>query len=240
MSAADLVDSVEGDVEAVASLVFDHGDFNRALAHKHRFHTAVNPYPVLEMHDVVARLERGQTLESGARRVAPRSPKATLAAKDLMVGEDPVSGEVTAPRRNDESAVENSDRESGRRDTVVVQKLVETLGLTSVVAEDCRRDSVGDDLLQTLHVAQNLFGLPEREYYPRIITREIDRSVCAESLERGVRRLEQLVAAWGVFPASPGEVDVVLCLRPGSLHLRLHVSSTWDHEQSVRRKKRAN
>ena len=56
--ALELVDAVERNVEPVAALVLDDRDLDRALAHEDRLDAAIDPDAVLEMHDVVARLER--------------------------------------------------------------------------------------------------------------------------------------------------------------------------------------
>ena len=64
--ALDLVEPVERHVQPVTAFVFDHRDLDRALAHEDLLDAAVDPDAVLEMHDVVAGLERGDRLERDA------------------------------------------------------------------------------------------------------------------------------------------------------------------------------
>ena len=84
----DLVDAVEGHVEAVATFVLDDRDLDGALADEDRLQSAVDADAVLEMHDEVAGLERGNGLERRAGCITPRAAKAALPTKDLVVGED--------------------------------------------------------------------------------------------------------------------------------------------------------
>ena len=101
----DLIDAIEGHVESITPLVLDHRDFDRALAHVNLLDAPVDAHAVLEVHHVVAGLERGKTLQSAARRVAPCTAKPALTAEDFVVGEYPIAREIRAPRRNDEAAV---------------------------------------------------------------------------------------------------------------------------------------
>src|SRR2546423_3379371 len=142
----DLVDAVERNVEPVAALVLDDGNFDRALAHEHLLDPAIDANAVLEMDDVVARLERCEALECAARRVSSRAAEASLTTEDLMVGENAITSEL-ATRWNHEAAVEDANRKIRGRDAIIVEKLVETLGLAGVVTEDNGGDPVGDDLL---------------------------------------------------------------------------------------------
>src|SRR5207247_2817029 len=176
---------------------------------------------------------RGKALECAARRVAPCTAKPALTAEDFVVGEHAIAGEISASRRNDEAAIENSDGQARRRNPIVIQQLVESLRLAGVIAEDDRRNSIGCDLLQALYVALNLFRLPERKCHLRIVVRQIDASQCVQRAHRGVGRLEQLVTARSVLSASPREINVVLSLGPGSLQLGPHVSSSRNDEQRV-------
>src|SRR5215212_369028 len=55
----DLIDSIQWNVQSRAALVFDHRGFNRALAHKDFFYTAIDADAVLEMNHIVAGCECG-------------------------------------------------------------------------------------------------------------------------------------------------------------------------------------
>src|SRR4051812_14321295 len=61
--ALDLVDAIERDIEAVAALVLDYGDFNRALLNEHLLDAAINTDAVLEMDDEISGLERRKRLD---------------------------------------------------------------------------------------------------------------------------------------------------------------------------------
>ena len=54
----ELVDAIQRHIEAVAALVLDHRDFDRALLDEDGLDPTIDPDAVLEMHDVVAALER--------------------------------------------------------------------------------------------------------------------------------------------------------------------------------------
>src|SRR6185369_159945 len=84
--ALELIDPVQGYVEAIASLVLDDGDLDRALPDEDRLDAAVDADAVLEMDDEVAWLE-GERVDAAAD-VATRAPDAPLAPEDLVVGED--------------------------------------------------------------------------------------------------------------------------------------------------------
>src|SRR5580765_541837 len=127
----DLIDAIERHVEAIAALVLDDRDFDCALADEHLLDPAIDTDTVLEMNDVVAWLERSEAFERAARRITTCPAKAPLAAKDFVVGENPISLEP-AVRWNDEAAIENTDRQASRRHAIIVQQLVEPLGLTGI------------------------------------------------------------------------------------------------------------
>src|SRR5439155_25516231 len=109
----------------VAPLVLPHLDLERAplRAHRNRLQAPVDPDPVLQVDDVVARLERARRRRRRRRAVAPRPPEAPGATEDLMIGEDPEPGE-------DEPAVQCADRE---RRAVAAEQLLEALQLSLVV-----------------------------------------------------------------------------------------------------------
>src|ERR1051325_5606832 len=127
--ALDLVDAVKRDVEPISSFVLNDRDFDGSFAHIHLLDTTVDTDTVLEVNDVIARLERGKTLQCGARRVPSRAAEASLAAKDLVVRQHAITGEIAVAGRNHESAIEHPDRQTRRRYPIVVQQLVEALGL---------------------------------------------------------------------------------------------------------------
>src|SRR5438105_4130772 len=235
----DLIDAIERDVEPIATLVLDDGDLDGALAHEHLLHTAVNPDAVLEMHHVISGLERGETLERTASGVASGATKSTFAAKDFVVGEDSIAGELRA-RRSDEASVENSNCQACGRDPIVVQQLVESLRLAGIITEYKRRDPVGDNLLEPLDVALDLFRLAERKHEGCIVSGQIDRSVGSQRPHGIVGGLEQLIATGGVLAAPPREVDMVLCFGPRPLELGLHVGAARNDEKSIGRKQRSD
>jgi hypothetical protein len=84
----DLIDSVERDVQPIATLVLDDRDFNRALADEDRLEAAVDANSVLEVDDEVAGFERGDRLERGTGRIAPCAAKPSLSTEDFMVCEN--------------------------------------------------------------------------------------------------------------------------------------------------------
>src|SRR2546423_8205748 len=161
--ALDLVDAVKRHVEAIAGFVLDDRDFDGALAYIDLLDAAIDTHTVLEVNYVIARLERSQTLECGTSRIPSRAAEASLAAEDLVIRKYAISGKISVTRRNDEPAVEDADHKARRRHPVVVQQFVESLGLTGVVAQNHRRDSVGDDLLQSLDVAADFFRTAKRK-----------------------------------------------------------------------------
>src|SRR3954451_4586903 len=81
--ALDLVNAVKRNVETVAAFVLDDRDLDCALAHEDLLHAAIDPDPVLEMNDIIARLERSETLECTPSHVASGAPEASLAAEDF-------------------------------------------------------------------------------------------------------------------------------------------------------------
>ncbi len=192
------------------------------------------------MHDVVARLESGQTLERSSRGVSAGTTKATFAPEDFVIGENAVAGERSSAGGNDEAAIQYANGKTGWRNPIIVQELIEPLGLTGVVAENRRRNSIRDDLLEPLHVALDLFGLPEWKKDLGVVAREVERAVLFQRAKSGFRSLEQLIAARCVFSPPSGKVDVVLGFRPGPFQLRLDVRPAGRDEDRIRRKERAN
>jgi hypothetical protein len=82
----DLVEAIQRDVQPVAALVFDHGDFHHALAHEDLLDAAVDPDAVLEVDDKVAGPEASDGFEGDAGAVATSAAQSTIAAEDLVVG----------------------------------------------------------------------------------------------------------------------------------------------------------
>ena len=101
--ALELIDAVQRHVEPIAALVLDDRDLDRALSDEDRLDAAIDPDAVLEVHDVVAVLERHRVERRGAADVAPRTTNATLAAEDLVIGENPQTGALPTRRRDAES-----------------------------------------------------------------------------------------------------------------------------------------
>ena len=80
--------------------------------HEDRLDAAIDADAVLEVHDVVAGLERERV--DAAADVAARAAHAPLAAEDLVVGEHAHAALVVAGRQ-DEAAAERADDERRRR-----------------------------------------------------------------------------------------------------------------------------
>src|SRR3954463_6614443 len=114
----DLIDAVERDVEAIAPLILDDGNFDRALAEENLLHAAIDSDAVLEMDDIISGLESGQACQGAAGRIPPRPAEAPLAAENLVIGEYAETRELVA-RRNDEPAIQDPDRQTRRRNPVV-------------------------------------------------------------------------------------------------------------------------
>ena len=111
----ELVDAIERHVEPIAALVLDDRDFDRALPDEDRLDAAIDADAVLEMHDVVAVLERHRVERRGAADVPARAANAPLAAEDLVIGENAKTGALAALRRNEKAAIEHADRQRRRR-----------------------------------------------------------------------------------------------------------------------------
>src|SRR5688500_189727 len=118
--------------------------------------------------------------------------------------------------------------------------LVQPLGLSGIVAEDGRRNSVGDNLLQLPEVALNRLGIEERKDDLRILPGQIEDSERLDRRESCFGILEKLFAAGGVLTTPARQVDVVLGFRPGAVDLRLEVRAERHDEQGVPRKKCAD
>ncbi|SRR5258706_13484751 len=135
----DLIDSIERHVESIAALIFDHRCFDSAFAEENLFDAAINPDSVLKMYDVIPGSERGETLDRSARRVSPCTTNSTLSPENLVVCENSQTL-VVVEWRNDESAIQHADRKRRIRWTTPLgEKLVQSLRLTGIVAEDDRR-----------------------------------------------------------------------------------------------------
>ena len=161
--ALDLIDAIERDVESVAAFVLDDRDLDGAFADEHLLHAAIDAHTMLEMNHVITWLERGEAFERATSHVATCAPEAPFTSEDFVIGKNPIAVEARATRRNHEAAIEDSNRKTGRRHVVVVEQLVESFRLSSVVAKYYGRDAVGDDLLEALDVASDFLGRAKRE-----------------------------------------------------------------------------
>src|SRR5689334_69394 len=110
----DLIDAIEWDVEAIAALILDDRHFDGALAHEHLLHSAIDADAMLEMNDVIAGLERGEALEGTASRVTPCASEPPFASEDFVIGKNAITLERFPTRRDDEAAIQHSDREGSR------------------------------------------------------------------------------------------------------------------------------
>jgi hypothetical protein len=236
----DLIDTIKRNVEAVATLVFDDRDLDRAFTDEHLLHSAIDPDAVLQVHDIISRLQRGETFERGSRCVSARPPESPLAPENLVIGENAKSRKLFAARRNEEASVENSDCEACWRYAIVVEQLVEALRLPGIVAENGGWDSIRDDELQSLDVALDRLRIAKGKNDLSGLAREIEPAEGFDRPERSFRRLEQLLPARGVFSAAAGEIDVVLCFRPGTIDFRPDVRAARNDEEGIAREKRAN
>ena len=149
----ELVQPVQRDVQAVPALVLDDRDLEGALADRNRLHAPVDPDAVLEVDDVVPRLERPRRGGGRCGPVASRPPQATRPAKDLVIRHHP-------QRRQHEPAVERAHDERGR---LGAQQLLEALQLAFVVAQDHGRWIGRHDAAQPLQIAVDRLGRRDRE-----------------------------------------------------------------------------
>ena len=161
-----------------------------------------------------------------------------------MVGEH-AQPALPVRRWKDVAATERTDDERrGRRFArILVEQLVEPLGLPFVVAEDDRRDLVAHDATQPLDVAVDRLGRPEREDEVRLLRCRVDEPHRAERGERrarGLGRLEQLLACIGILAAPAGEIDVVRRFIPRPLKLRDEMRARGIDEERVGREQRGD
>ena len=119
------------------------------------------------MHDIIARSKRGERLDRCAGRVFARAANAALTPEDFVIGENAQAFVLHSPRRDDEPAMQHSDRKlrSASR-PAFAKKLFQALCLSSVVAKDQRWNSVRHHLAEPLHVAEDRFRFGYREIEP--------------------------------------------------------------------------
>src|SRR5205823_9836085 len=139
------------------TLVLYDGHLERPAlrSHRDRLDPAVDPDAVLEMHHVIAGLERPRRGRGRGFAIAARPPQPAGPTEDLVVGEHAQPGQH-------ESAVQRPDRE---RRPVAGQELLQSLELAFVVAQDHGRRLGRDDLAQPLDVAVHRLGGRNREPY---------------------------------------------------------------------------
>ncbi len=102
-------------------------------------------------------------MSAADRYRSPGSPDAALATEYLVIREN-TEALVVTEGRNDEASAEHADGQPRIWWTLPFrQQLLESLGLAGIVAQNDRRQSVGDDFAQPLHVAKNRLRRPERE-----------------------------------------------------------------------------
>ena len=236
--ALDLVEPVQGDVEAVAPLVLDHRDLDRALFDDDRLHPAVDADAVLEMDDVVPRLERGDRLHRRAGAVAARPPDAPVATEDLVVGEH-AKPRASIRGRQHEPAVEHADRQRRRTRRAVRpgEQLLQSLGLASVVAEDDGRHPIRDQVPQAGDVALDRLWRAHRKPDRAVGPARLDRQSADHRQlgEQCVGTLEELLARRRVLTATAREVEVVLGLGPRPRELRSRMRAQRDDDDRVAR-----
>ena len=126
--AFDLIDAVQRHVQSIATFVLDDGRFDRTFAHEDFFNPAIDPDPVLQMHDVVAGLERADGVKCRAGAVLARTTHAAITAKDLVIGED------TDHVWDDEAAAEHTYGQRRGDWSIFTEQFVEAFSLSGVVA----------------------------------------------------------------------------------------------------------
>ena len=227
-----LVEAVQRHVETITALVLDDGDVERALPHDNRLQAAVDADAVLQVHHVVARLQRARG--RGARPLPPRSRGAVAAGaaqpprppEDLVVGEHPQAGQ-------DEAGVERPDDEGG---AVGAEQFLETLELSLVVAQDHRRRLARRELAQPLYIAIHRLGGQQRKALRGIggARREPREAREPRAPRRRIER--EVLARRRLLAEAPRHLEVMRRIRPGAVHLAFDGGLLIDHHQRVRRK----
>ena len=222
-----LIQPVQRDVEPVAPFVFDHRHFERPAlrAHRDRLDPAVQPDPVLEVHHIVALLQRAGRGGGGRFAVAPGPPQTACAAEDLVVGQHP-------ERRQHETAVERSH---GQRRDLGAEQLLQPLELARVVAQDHRRRTGDDEPPQPFDVA--VHGLRRGERKARRLARCIESHTgkCPQIAAPLLGRDEDLRPRGRRFAQPPGDLKVMLRLRPRPIDFLLQRGLLCQHEQRIGR-----
>ena len=233
-----LIDTIQRDVQPVATLVLDDRDLDAALTDERRGETAIDADAMLEMHDVIAALERRDHVQRCAAGVFAGATDAPLATEDLVVGEDAESFAILL-RRQQKAGAEHAQRE--RRATAaptILEQFLETFQLPAVVAEDQRRRTAADQRPQRGHVAAHGFGRAQREADIDVVRRGIDDADRAEAAEPPaclVGRLEELLAGRRILATTTRDIHMMQRLGPRALQLRLDAGAQRLHDERVRR-----
>ena len=102
----ELVDPIQGNVQAIAPLVFHHGNLERGTIRTDGdgLQAAIDTDAMLQVHDISAGRQRSRGGGRDRAAVAARAAQPSRAAEDLVIGEH-------SQRGNDESAIERTDHE---------------------------------------------------------------------------------------------------------------------------------
>ena len=228
-----LIDAIQRHIQTIAALVLDDRGLDRAFAHEDLFNAAIDADAVLEVHDVVTRLERPDGIERCPGGVLARAAQPAITTKNLVIREH--AHDV----RNNESAAQHADRERRRQRAIFAEQFIETLHLAGVVAQDDRGQSVALQLAQHAQVARDGFRRTGGERHIglgalrlKVGRRGTDRALWrrrntdgAETRQRTRhlgRRHEQALATHPLFAATTREFEMVRGLIPRAHQLRQH------------------
>jgi hypothetical protein len=226
--AFELVEPVEGDVEAVAALILHHRHFHGRRADRDGLDAAIDADAVVEVDDVVALHQRAGGRRRCGLPVPARPAQPPRATKDLVVGEDPQSG-------HQESAVERAhhERRVRRQAPPLLEQFIEPLDLSLVVAEDDGGWRAGEQVAQAIHLAVNPLRRQEPELELRVPGHE------AEARQRLHPRahlggcFENFLAFGDILTQSPRDLEMMGRLAPGPLDFVVDRSRRIEQEERV-------
>ena len=212
--ALELVQAIERYVEAVSSLVLDHGDFHGGCADRDRLDPPIDPDAVIEMDDVVALDQRAGRGRGCGLPVAAGAPEPPGAPEYFVVGKDSKPG-------HQESAIERAhhQRRMSRRPAAFLEQLVEPLDLALVVAENDRVGRAGEQVAQAIHLSIDLFRRQEAELQCCVLRHQPQLGRGGEAGLHLLRRLEDFIALGDVLAQPPRDLEMVRRLAPGALDL---------------------
>ena len=151
-----LIQPVERHVQPVTTDILQHRHLEGAATQRDGIDTAVDTNTVIQVHHVVALLERPGS--GGRRRLTVTSgpPQPTGPAEDLVVGEHPEGG-------HDEAAVQRTEGQGGAylAAATVAQQFVEPFELSFVVTQDQRGRGAAQQPAKPREIAVDAFRREE-------------------------------------------------------------------------------